>query len=196
MTIKELRLSSNPFECGCDVSIPLAQLNDRIEHFWDFDMIQVHNCSSNPETEGRAMVNMGVQEATNIFCTTEFKTEAIYAFVCVAALALVLTAALAVVCLSERVRIWLYNNRTASVCFRSEGGSELLANVDEESSYDVFVSFAEEDSEYAAYLVATLENADDSNNKLKGRTYACCTHQRDWKAGDSIQTNIIQSVDR
>ena len=81
-----------------------------------------------------------------------------------------------------------------SVCFRTEKN---VVTEDEGACYDAFVSFAEEDSEYAAYLVDALEGTEGGGeHKLGGRTYTCCTHQRDWKAGESIQSNIIQSVDR
>ena len=86
----------------------------------------------------------------------------------------------------------MYNNPVTAPCFRPE---KAVTEDTAGTCYDAFVSFAEEDSEYAAYLVDVLEGG-EGRNKLGGRTYTCCTHQRDWKAGESIQSNIIQSVDR
>ena len=97
----------------------------------------------------------------------------------------------------------MYKHRVTSVCFRTEKKEAVTEDDDDGedgTSFDAFVSFAEEDSEYAAYLVDALEGGDGGGGEdvkgLGGRTYTCCTHQRDWKAGESIQSNIIQSVDR
>ena len=95
-TVTDLRLKSNPFGCGCDVSLNLARLFDRVPRFWDFDHISLYNCTASEDDT--VPVHMGVQEAANQFCTTEFLTETFYGLIGLAGLAVVLASALVCVC--------------------------------------------------------------------------------------------------
>ena len=122
----------------------------------------------------------------------------LWIFIALASIIIVLTAALVVICVSERARVWLYHHQIFSKCFRSER----KRNVDaaEDNLYDAFVSYADSDGPFMEEMLkilespATLEEQQLNFEQLGGRRYKFCIHERDWPVGKKILDNITDSV--
>ena len=182
----DLRLSGNRFECSCKIAIGLKELNQR-SFVHDYHLIKLSPCWTTNKTE----TQMDVEQVLHEYCTSDFIQETFYGLILLGILTFLLLGLLIIICISEKARVLLYNNSYFSVCFRQDP-----EHYDSSMRYDAFISYSEEDSEYAEQLVASMENAShELNSKFGGRTYRCCTHQRDWKAGDTIHGNIIRSVE-
>jgi hypothetical protein len=92
----------------------------------------------------------------------------------------------------------LYHNKFFSNFFLGENVSTLAnENMD---SYDAFISYAEEDSNFVQQMIKILESPSLPEHKtlnkdqLGGRTYRFCIHERDWEVGPMILDNIRSSV--
>ena len=92
--------------------------------------------------------------------------------------------------ISESLRVRLYHNRFFGQFFIPDFFAE-------EMDFDVFVSYAEEDSDLALKIAQKLEGTfSPSSSEPSWRTFRCCLHQRDWTAGREISSNIMDSVER
>lgn len=80
----------------------------------------------------------------------------------------------------QQIKIWLYS-RHWCLWFVTEN------EIDRDKTYDAFVSFSQEDSEFVAlHLAPGLEHGEPP--------YKLCIHYRDWLAGEWIPDQIIRSV--
>lgn len=193
-TVTTLRLANNPLVCQCD---NLAELNIlRLNNLVDYDHVQIRDCpSSEPD------LLFGIEEATYSFCTFEESVWQTVGLLILGLICLLLVSLLTTICISERLRIWMYHNPVLSMCFRREKKKTLMnpdsgVVKDTDVNFDTFISYSEEDGEFAMSLADSLENPDNALNseQLGGRIYRCCLHHRDWRAGESILENIIASV--
>ena len=112
-----------------------------------------------------------------------YKTAGVASAVGFALLMMVVVALL----VSERVRVRLYHNKFFGKFFVPEHDFE-------EKSYDVFISYAEEDGDLAMKIASKLEGKNASENVVVEsctRTFKCCLHHRDWTAGREIVQGSI-----
>ncbi|KAL7295921.1 hypothetical protein TKK_0010959 [Trichogramma kaykai] len=81
---------------------------------------------------------------------------------------------------NKEIKIWLYSKRLC-LWFITED------DLDKDRKYDVFISFANEDHMFVATeLVPRLESG--------ANPYKLCLHYRDWRGGELISDQIVESV--
>merc|ERR1719282_2087987 len=121
------------------------------------------------------------------FCTTGLSTSEVAAIVVVLAILCVVIVLLVLwTCYSEYLIIWVYSKP----CFRVLFTEDLI---DQDKPYDVFLSYSHEDEAWVEQVLAAgLENPLEGG---EGMQYRCCIHTRDWKVGEMIPDQIIQSVE-
>jgi len=84
-----------------------------------------------------------------------------------------------IVCVSLRMRIWLYNNRVFSILYPEESGRNDRFD-DENLPFDVFLTYAESDRHIMEQMYMDLTCGS------KGRTFKCAVHDKDFVPGQSI----------
>uniref|UniRef100_A0A336MDU2 CSON010438 protein n=1 Tax=Culicoides sonorensis TaxID=179676 RepID=A0A336MDU2_CULSO len=79
------------------------------------------------------------------------------------------------------VKVYVYSRGWFPKYFRPESDTAVY-------NYDAFLSFAEEDGKFVLQILKLLE--EDQNPPFK-----VCYHHRDWKIGEQIDSQIIESVE-
>jgi len=164
-----LSLYNNPLSCSCNQAWLKMSLNSV------YDRLQIPSailCHSPPRLKGRAIFTIKDEE----FCNEPTDTQIVNTISIISAvIAVVLFIAVFVIFRTFRVKVF----STLGVHFFDRDECE-----GEEMDYDVFLAFAHEDTVQARELLTFLQF-----NSCK-----VCFHQRDFKAGESIIDNIIQSI--
>ena len=140
-TVVSLRLAGNPFVCECD---SLRNLNSlRMKNLIDEANVLIKDCPG--------MDKIPLRNSTHKFCSFSDTSWQLTWIMILCLTCLILVSSLVTICISERVRVWMYNHPILSLCFcrnteKSDNPDQVLA------TYDAFISYAEEDSDTAMYL--------------------------------------------
>lgn len=161
-----LYLGNNPFECECWYADNIATLQ-RYNFIADYAQIKCANGDK-----------IALIDATALCNTWKASITAVAIFIILAAL--VLIAAVIIHRYSNEILVYVTSRGICQCCIK-----EVLQDKDKE--YDVFLSFAHKDFALVEDdLLPILEN--NLNQKV-------CVHYRDWVVGDTIQTQILRSVE-
>merc|ERR1719167_919214 len=177
-----LKLGRNPYNCTCE-SRPLFNfIKNQYTEVIDIHDVEMHCDHGDPKEQKFWEI-----EKLEEFCTTGLSTAEVGAIVVVLAILCVVIVLLVLwTCYSEHLIIWVYSKP----CFRVLFTEDLI---DQDKPYDVFLSYSHEDEAWVEQVLAAgLENPSEGG---EGIQYRCCIHTRDWKVGEMIPDQIIQSVE-
>jgi protein toll len=172
-------LGGNPYNCTCE-SRPLFNfIKNQGSKVLDLDAVRMQ-C----DRDERKLWQI---EKLEEFCTTGLSTAEVGGIVAVLVLLCIVIVLLVLwTCYSEHLTIWVYSKP----CFRVLFTEDLI---DQDKPYDVFLSYSHEDEAWVEQVLAAgLENPSEGG---EGMQYRCCIHTRDWKVGEMIPDQIIQSVE-
>jgi protein toll len=175
----KLKLGGNPYNCTCE-SRPLFNfIKNQGSKVLDLDAVRMQ-C----DRDERKLWQI---EKLEEFCTTGLSTAEVGGIVAVLVLLCIVIVLLVLwTCYSEHLTIWVYSKP----CFRVLFTEDLI---DQDKPYDVFLSYSHEDEAWVEQVLAAgLENPSEGG---EGMQYRCCIHTRDWKVGEMIPDQIIQSVE-
>jgi Leucine-rich repeat (LRR) protein len=144
--IQDLKLADNNYNCECQTLLAMINLND--DHLIDdidFDKKIINNC---PTTRGPS--NMTVENAFKSLQHCRLSETIVIVIVIGVTLASMLIVLLLVAVL-YKARIWLYSHHIFHKIFPNDvAGADL--------QYDIFISYAEADSDIASQLYNDLIN--------------------------------------
>ena len=201
--LRILHLEDNPLNktCNCSIGLKLKELNDQIgKNTGSQENIHIGTSNRSPTCpcNGTRLDLLKFYTCSSCIPPTPQQASKLSAFITLTLIIVVLTAILVVICVSERVRVWLYHHQIFSKCFRSERNRNI--NNEGDNLYDAFVSYSEKDNLFVEKMVKILESPTTREEKqlnleqLGGRRYKFCIHERDWAGGKKILDNITDSV--
>lgn len=191
----------NNAHCDCNLVTKLGQLSKNITgNFTQTSNFRV-TCNDGPHQ----IQKVNVEDISNIYLPyceqIDLKTIIFY----VVGIAIFLLSVLVVLCVKERILIWLYNHSIFSKIFEIKF-TETRCVCDMHPSHadcrsecfcrDAFISYSQDDEKFALLLRDNLEDngslgpENTSQKQMAGRSFSCMDHQRDWKAGNPIALNI------
>jgi len=168
-----LRLGSNPYECNCNSLDLLHFLKMFYSHVADKDDLTV-KCLE----KDKRLFTQNEEELCQSFPVFTYLIPAIF-FILVVITFLILHIH------KETLMIYIFSKSWGKIFFSEE-------KIDINKPYDAFLSYSHHDEDFVEkVLLPGLE----SEENLKEEQYKCLIHTRDWKVGDMISDQIIESVD-
>ena len=172
--MKHLLLGKNQWDCGCQ-SLPTKD--------WIMvhtDMIKDKNliiCRSPPNMAGYNMVAM----SRDLFCPKVPSYKMTYIIVCAATGGNILLMIICIIpCFISKKRFWVYKKTKWHPMDRDECN-------DEGKEFDIFVSYANEDSDYIEeYLIPELQK----------HGFKICYHRVNFHGGKPITVNIAECIEK
>ena len=188
-------MCTNRRDCDCDVMRRLSQLKNFTNNFRQITCVN----------ESTKLQQLNVEKVSNIFALYCERTNFETIIISVIGISTLLFCILVIYCAKEHILICLYNHplfsklftvirfvNTTCVCQLHPNHTDCKLEC---TCRDAFISYANQDEEFANLLVDTLEdNSSNGNNtgqkQMAGRSFTCLVHQRDWMAGKPIAVNI------
>ncbi|XP_077518808.1 uncharacterized protein LOC144128898 isoform X2 [Amblyomma americanum] len=177
-----LSLSNNPWICDCTTFPFKVWLRGHVYMIKDYMNIACGEKISFNDTWVLSYIN---EIPDSVYCPTDYSAQrkqlAAVSVICVV-LAVLLVVVLILYYRNRQtiiayVYIHFYN---VFVCVFSE------EDLDEDKTYDAFVSYSSADREIAMALLNSLESNEEK--------FKLCVHERDWLPGYNISWNIVNSV--
>ncbi|CAD7090420.1 unnamed protein product [Hermetia illucens] len=162
-----LYLGHNPWQCDCSALSLLPFIRANFERIQDLNFMKC--------TTGAKLSIVSSKD----LCKESIVSE-VLAYIA-AALGVVFALLVGLMYrFRTEIKVWLFEHNMCLHLATEE-------NVDEGKKYDAFISYSHKDEDFVVEnLLPNLENGP--------RPYKLCLHERDWVPGESIPTQIIQSV--
>lgn len=166
VNLTSIHLSDNPWECGCSALDLQTFMKDHYKKINPKDVI----CKEDNEL---------LIEKTDL-CSASTTIILITVLPILSFLLLTTVALIFYIHYRLEVKVWLYSKNLCLGIITEE-------EVDEDKTYDVFISYSNKDQEFVMQnLLPVLESGP--------RPFKTCIHDRDWEPGEMILTHIANSV--
>ncbi|CAG9858396.1 unnamed protein product [Phyllotreta striolata] len=164
-SLTTLKLSHNPWSCGC------SALNFQIFIQDNYKKLQINSTDVICRDDNKPLVEKH-ELCKSIILVTVLP---VFTF-----LVLTVGSLIFYIYYRQEVKIWLFSK---NLCMWFVSEEEL----DEDKSYDIFLSYSHKDEDFVVHnLLPVLESGP--------HPYKICIHVRDWEPGKMILTNVNDSI--
>ncbi|UYV67530.1 hypothetical protein LAZ67_5001136 [Cordylochernes scorpioides] len=178
----KIELGNNPWNCICNISSMIYWLKSIREKVEDLEDVTCENSIS--EKENYIHPKLHEIEFKSI-CNENVDIRPLLHIYILGISSIAILIIMLIIVLyhkyKQTVLAYLYiHGYRIFLCFYNE------EEMDEDKTYDAFICYSHEDRDVAVELSAELES--------KSPYYTLCIHERDWTPGNTISSNVFQSV--
>jgi len=169
-----LKLGSNPYSCNCESLELLHFLKLFYSHIGDSKNVTV-KCID----KEKSLLFLNEEELCQLFPIFTILVPAVLIFI--VALSIILLH----IFYRDTIMIYIFSKSWGKIFFSEE-------KVDLNKPYDAFLSYSHHDEEFVEKILLPGLESEENPKEVQ---YKCLIHTRDWKVGDMISDQIIESVD-
>jgi len=169
-----LKLGSNPYYCNCE----------SLEFLHFFKLFYSHvednkNVTMKCIDKAKSLLTANEEELCELFPIFTILVPVILIFV------IILPLIILHLFYRDTIMIYIFSKSWGKIFFSEE-------KVDVNKPYDAFLSYSHHDAEFVEKILLPGLESEENPKEVQ---YKCLIHTRDWKVGDMISDQIIDSVD-
>jgi len=169
-----IKLGSNPYKCNCESLELLHFLKLFYSHIEDNKNVTV-KCIDNE----KGLLILNEEELCQLIPIFTILVPAVLIFI------VILSVIILHIFYRDTILIYIFSKSWGKIFFSEE-------KVDVNKPYDAFLSYSHHDEEFVEKILLPGLESEENPKEVQ---YKCLIHTRDWKVGDMISDQIIESVD-